>query len=155
MKVHSFLNTVVLVNGVEIQGWADGDDVIQISRRNDSASDRVGADGNMMMSISADRSGSFTFRLMQTSSSNKYLMSLVALMEGGARTFVPVQVSFQDTYRNDNVTGVFGYITKPTDVTRGGAGQTQEWTIVVERLDLLLGDPLLVGAATAIGNIFG
>ena len=61
MKVYSFQNTVMLVNGVEITGWADGDDVIKIARRADSASDKIGASGDMMVSISADKSGEFTF----------------------------------------------------------------------------------------------
>ena len=79
MKVYSFQNTVMLVNGVEITGWDEGDDVIQIERLSDSASHKIGAAGDMMVSISADKSGSFKFKLQQTSSSNKYLMSLCAL----------------------------------------------------------------------------
>lgn len=155
MKVYSFQNTVMLVNGVEITGWAEGDDVIDIARRSDSASDKVGADGTMMVSISADKSGEFKFKLQQTSSSNKYLMGLCALQEGGAKTFVPVNVLFQDTYRNDMATGTVGYIKKPTDVQRGAQAGNQEWTVVVERLDLLLGDPALVGVLTAAAAFLG
>lgn len=155
MKVYSFQNTVMLVNGVEITGWADGDDVIKIARRADSASDKIGANGDMMVSISADKSGEFTFKLQQTSSSNKYLLGLCALQEGGAKTFVPVNVLFQDTYRNDLATGTVGYIKKPAELDRGAQAGTQEWTVVVERLDLLLGDPALVGAATAVAGILG
>ena len=70
MKVYSFQNTVMLVNGVEITGWDEGDDVIQIERLSDSASHKIGAAGDMMVSISADKSGSFKFKLQQTSSSN-------------------------------------------------------------------------------------
>ena len=63
MKVYSFQNTVMLVNGVEITGWSDGDDVIDIARLVDSASHKIGADGTMMVSISADKSGEFKFKL--------------------------------------------------------------------------------------------
>jgi hypothetical protein len=155
MRAYAFNNTVVLINGVEITGWADGDDVIKISRRTDSAQDVIGAGGDMMVSLSSDKSGTFGFTLQQISSSNKYLMSLCALQEGGAKTFVPVSVLFQDTYRNDMATGTIGYIQKPADLSRGVAGAKQEWTIVVERLDMLLGDPPLVGVATAIAGAFG
>lgn len=155
MKVYSFQNTVMLVNGVEITGWADGDDVIKIARRADSASDKMGANGDMMVSISADKSGEFTFKLQQTSSSNKYLMSLCALQEGGAKTFVPVNCLFQDTYRQDLATGTVGYLKKPADLSRGDKAGTQEWTVVVERLDMLLGDPALVGVLTAAAGILG
>lgn len=155
MKVYSFLNTVVLVNGVEVTGFADGDDVIGIRRRVDSATDRVGADGTMMVALSADKSGEVTLRLLQTSSSNKYLNSLMALQEGGSKTFVPINIMFQDTYRNDTASGSIGYLKKPTDVVRGAQGNVQEWVIVVERLDVLLGDPVLVGVATGIAGLFG
>lgn len=155
MKVYSFQNTVMLVNGVEITGWADGDDVIKIARRSDSASDKIGANGDMMVSISADKSGEFTFKLQQTSSANKYLMSLCALQEGGAKTFVPVNVLFQDTYRNDLATGTVGYIKRPPELDRGAQAGAQEWVVVVERLDMLLGDPALVGVLTAAAGILG
>jgi hypothetical protein len=141
MRPYSFQNTVMLVNGVEITGWADGDDVISISRRTDSASDKVGADGRMMVSISADRSGEITFKLQMTSSSNRYLSSLIALQEAGAAKFVPVTVMFQDTFRQDLATGTIGYLKKPADLTRGSQAGNTEWTCVVERLDMLLGDP--------------
>lgn len=155
MKAYSFQNTVVLVNGVEITGWADGDDVIGIARRSDSASDKVGAGGDMMVSLSADKSGEFTFKLQQTSSSNKFLNSLMALQEGGAKTFVPVTVLFQDSYRNDLATGTIGYLKKPSDMSRGAQAGNQEWVVVVERLDMLLGDPALVGVATAAAAFLG
>lgn len=154
MKVYSFSNTVMLINGVEITGWSDGDDVIKIARRADSATDKVGADGSMVVSISADKSGEFTFKLQQTSSANKFLLGLCALQEGGAKTFVPVNCLFQDTYRNDLATGTVGYIKKPADLNRGANASDQEWTIVTERLDLLLGDPALVGILTGAAALF-
>lgn len=140
MRLYSFLNTVVLINGVEITGHAEGDDVIEIGRRNDSASDQIGAGGNMMVSLSADKSGSVKFKLQQTSGSNSFLSKITALQDGGVETFVPVNIKFQDTYRQDSAEGTVGYIKKHADVKRGAKGGEQEWEIVVERLDMLLGD---------------
>jgi Protein of unknown function (DUF3277) len=97
MHVFSFQNTVVLINGTEITGWADGDDVLQFKRRVDSASDKVGAGGDMLISLSLDKSGEFSFKLQMTSSSNKFLNDLLNLQDAGADTFVPVDVMFQDT----------------------------------------------------------
>jgi hypothetical protein len=145
MKVYSFQNTVMLINGVEITGWSDGDDVIKISRRTDSASDKMGAGGDMMVSISSDKSGEFAFKLQQTASSNKYLMSLLDRQEGGASTFVPVACLFQDTYRQDQASGTAGYLKKAPDMDRGEKASDQEWIVVVERLNMLLGDSALVG----------
>lgn len=162
MKRYSFQDTVVLVNGVEITGWADGDDAIGVKRRTPSISDKVGAGGEMMVSVSADRSGEIVFKLQQTSSSNKYLNQLCELQEAAGAQFVPVTVLLQDTYRKDTATGTIGYITKPADMTRGAQAQNQEWTIVTERLDLIFGDtgPDVLGvvgtvaaAAGALGNL--
>lgn len=135
MKQYSFLNTLLLVNGVEITGFDEGDDVIQLARINDSAAHSIGTDGEMTISISADRSGTVTFRIMQTSDSNALLSAFINAQENGA--FVPIFVQFKDTKGNDLGSGTQGYINKPADMTRGTNAQPQEWTITVERLDLL------------------
>ncbi len=135
MKEYSFLNTLLLVNGVEIGGFDEGDDVIVLDRINDSASHKVGADGEMSLSISADRSGTVTFRLMQTSDSNQYLSGLITAQENGA--FIPLFVQFKDTKGDDLGSGTQGYINRPATMTRGAANNSQEWIVTVERLDLL------------------
>lgn len=135
MREYSFLNTLLLVNGVEITGFDEGDDVIQLDRINDSAAHTIGTDGEMTVSISADRSGTVTFRLMQTSDSNAYLSGLINAQENGA--FVPIFVQFKDTKGNDLGSGTQGYINRPAGMTRGTNAQPQEWVITVERLDML------------------
>lgn len=135
MKEYSFLNTLLLVNGVEITGFDEGDDVITLDRLNDSGSHKIGADGEMSLAISADRSGTVVFRTMQTSDSNAYLSGLVNAQENGA--FVPLFVQFKDTKGGDLGSGTQGYINRPATMTRGTSPNAQEWTITVERLDLL------------------
>ncbi len=135
MREYSFLDTLLLVNGVEISGFDEGDDVITLDRINDSASHKIGADGEMSVAISADRSGEITFRLMQTSDSNTYLSGLITAQENGI--FVPTFTQFKDTRGGDLGSGTQGYIPKPATMTRGTNPNNQEWRIVVERLDLL------------------
>lgn len=137
MQTFSFLDTVVLINGVEITGWAEGDDVISIDRLGDSASHVIGADGEMTVSLSADRSGEVIFNLMQGSSSNAYLSGLITTQENGA--FIPIFIQFKDTKGNDLASGTQGYIPKPAGMQRGMNAQSQEWRVVVERLDMLHG----------------
>lgn len=137
MKDYSFLNTLLLVNGVEISGYDEGDDVIALARINDSAAHKIGTDGEMTVSISADRSGTMTFRLLQSSDSNLYLSGLITAQENGL--FVPIFAQFLDTKGLDLGSGTQGYITKPADMTRGENANSQEWVVVVERLDLLHG----------------
>lgn len=135
MKKYSFLDTILLVNSVEISGFDEGDDTILLERINDSAAHKIGSDGEMTVSISADRSGRVTFRLMQSSDSNSYLSGLVTTQENGA--FVPIFIQFKDTTGGDLGSGTQGYITKPASMTRGTNAGPQEWVVVVERLDLL------------------
>ena len=40
MKKYSFLDTLLLVNGIEMSGYDEGDDVILLARLNDSAAHR-------------------------------------------------------------------------------------------------------------------
>tara|TARA_R110000851_G_scaffold96792_2_gene209936 strand:+ start:20426 stop:20845 length:420 start_codon:yes stop_codon:yes gene_type:complete len=137
MKEYSFLDTLLLLNGVEISGFDEGDDVISLDRLNDSATHKIGTDGEMTVSISADRSGTMTFRLMQSSDSNIYLSGLITAQENGA--FVPIFAQFADTKGLDLGSGTQGYITKPAPMVRGTNANSQEWVVVVERLNLLHG----------------
>lgn len=137
MKEYSFLDTLLLVNGVEINGFDEGDDVISLDRLNDSAAHKIGTDGEMTVSISADRSGTCTFRLMQSSDSNTYLSGLITAQENGA--FVPIFLQFKDTRGLDIGSGTQGYINRPATMTRGTNANSQEWIITVERLDMLHG----------------
>lgn len=140
MQVYSFLNIAVYVNGVQLVEWPEGDDAITVKRRVDSASDKIGADGKMVLSISSDKSGEFSFKLQQTSPSNKYLGGLLNQMEAGADTFVPISVRVEDTFRNDVSSGAVCYVKKPADLARGMTAGTQEWVIVAENLDMIFGD---------------
>lgn len=137
MKVYSFLNTIMLVNGSEITEWDEGDDVISIERRVDSAIDVVSADGVMSVAISADKSGVVGCRLQQTSTSNITFNTLIGAQENGA--FIPIFIQFKDTGGLDLASGTQGYIRKHPTVTRGSGLNGQLWEVVVERLDLLLG----------------
>ncbi len=136
MKNYSFANTIALVNGFEITGWDQSDDSINITRRNDSAIDVVGNDGTMTVAVSPDKSGAFTFKLQQTSSSNTLLSGLVNGQENGL--FVPIYAQFKDTQGGDLASGTAGYIKKHGDITRGRGVNIVTWEIIVERLDMLL-----------------
>ncbi len=151
MKSISFPNGHMFVNGLEIINFGSDDDVIKFERLAESVQYKVGAGGNMVISHSADKSGKLTIKLQPTSPSNAYLMGFANLQGGGPQTFVPIVVSFQDVYRKDVATGIPGCIVKVPDFMRGmdNSGNDMEWEIVFERYDLLVGNPLFVGFATA------
>ena len=135
MQTYTFADITLLIQGSEITGYDDGDDVITLDRLNDSASHTMGVDGEMTVSLSTDLSGTVVFRLLSTSDSNGFLSSLVSSQENGA--FIPVFIQMKDNRNNDLGSGTQGYMRRPAAMTRGRNVQPQEWTIVVERLDLL------------------
>ena len=135
MQTYSFADITLLVQGVEITGYDEGDDIITLDRLNDSAAHTIGGDGEMTVSLSTDRSGSVVFRLLSTSDSNALMSGLISSQENGA--FIPVFVQMKDNRNNDLGSGTQGYILRPSAMVRGQNVQPQEWTIVVERLDLL------------------
>jgi len=135
MKAYSFNNVIMLVQGQEITGWPKGDDAIMCERFEDSGQHIIGVDGKMTLSISNDRSGSITFKLMQTSESNALLTALITSQENGA--FVPVFIQIKNTQGGELISGTQGYITKPAKQTFGQNANETEWIITVERLDLI------------------
>jgi hypothetical protein len=134
MQTYSMVNMVVTINGVQITGFADGDDVIQVKRRVDAASDKMGAGGDMAVSISTDKSAEITLRLLQTADSNSYLQTLTNSQEFLGADFVPVQIDVRDLRRLDEAHSTSGYMKKPAEWQRGAAVNTQEWVIVCENL---------------------
>jgi hypothetical protein len=137
MRVYSFATTIVLINGVQLVGWANGDDVISIKYRNDAISDEVDMYGRMLTSVSRDISGEITFKLQTTSSGNKFLSGLLSAQR--LMSFTPIFVMFKDSFSQDTASGTRGYIKKYSDIVRGANAGETEWTIIVEKLSMLLG----------------
>jgi hypothetical protein len=122
-----------------VSGWGEGEDVFMGERLEDAISHKMGADGKMSPNINANRAGKITIKLMETSPSNAVLRYINALQEGGSQSFAPINVLFQGITTGDSVGGVSGYIQKVADIKRGNGVNEQEWVIVVEEYDVLLG----------------
>lgn len=135
MQEYSFAKSFLLVNGVEISGYDEGDDVITLRRLNDNSAHIISADGVMTVSFHPDRSGEIIFRLNQASASNGFMSALVTAQE--ANTLVPIAVQFTDLNGKDLISATTGYIPRPADVVRGLNTQSQEWRIVVEKLVMI------------------
>ncbi len=137
MYAHSFKNCVVIVDGRPLVNFAEGDDVVTIEPRNDGATDLVGADGQMAVSISADQSATMTVRLMQTSPDNRFLQQIFDRQRAEG-LFIPLMVSYRDLKTGEEGSGR-GYIPRLPTMTRGAGVNTHEWTIVIEALVLNFG----------------
>jgi hypothetical protein len=154
MKFYDWRKSLTTVNGVPVTNFASGDDAFKAERLADNASHEVGVDGNMVVSLSADKSGQVTIKLQQTSPTNSYLNKITSGQDYMAG-FVPVIVNQMDTYRSDNVDTTVGYVKKHPDYTRGAKAATVEWVFIFEYMVMLLGDPPFVGLPTAIAEALG
>lgn len=137
MKLYSFAETTLLVNGRELTGFDNSDDSIAMRRLEDSMGHVIGNKGEMAAFVRASKAGEILVKLQQTSDDNRFLATLMAAAENGA--FIPVAVMFKDNLGSDIITGNRGYLRKPADMQRGTPVGSQQWGIVVERLDMLLG----------------
>ncbi len=125
----------MLVQGQEITGYPEGEDVILCERLEDSGKHVIGVDGKMTLNISNDRSGTITFKLLQNSESNLLLTTLITAQENGA--FIPVFVQIKNTEGGELISGTQGYINKPSGIGFGESISESEWTITIERLDFI------------------
>jgi hypothetical protein len=143
----AFVNGVLLLTspvGVEqASGFADGDDVIMLEFREDQITDKVGADGKMTISVSADKSCKLTLKMQQTSPTNSYLSKLMDLQAAIRPSFAVLAATFQDAQRQDVASLLAGYITKHASLKRGKQATDVEWVMHFERGDVLFGAPEL------------
>jgi len=141
MRVFSFGNITAVLDAIhEVTGYGSGDDTISAERATDGATHVMGADGSMAVAISTDKSGTVTFKLLQTSSSNRYLLQRYAAQEAGPGSFVPVNLNVKDVHRQDVIIGIAGYLKKLPAVKRGEKVTEQEWAIVFQQLWYDFGD---------------
>lgn len=159
MKASAFQDTAVIFSAApllphEATGWADGDDVFKIAKLADAATFKVGAKGNMAVSINADQSAEITMKFFSNSPTNKYLNDVLNLQRN-TRTWAPIGVTFQDLVRLDSAVAITGFIKKLPDITRGGGITNQEWTIVVPDIYIVLANPSFAGFNQAFAEAMG
>ncbi|MBA2878052.1 hypothetical protein HNR63_001106 [Anoxybacillus kamchatkensis] len=74
-KTYDFKKVSVIVNGVFIAGFMDGEP-ISVEKNEDDIIPHVGADGDVTYAESADKTGTITLTLKQTSASLPFLQNL-------------------------------------------------------------------------------
>lgn len=89
---YSFDKVEVIVAGVPVTGFADGDDAITIERNMALNEHLDGAGGDVVNIEKASRSGVVTIKLLQTSPMNAVLSGLLAKQEAGRFDAFPIVV---------------------------------------------------------------
>lgn len=120
----------IIVGGVPVSGYADGD-FVSAEYASDAAMLKEGADGSPAISYKRGaRGGTITVTLLQTSMSNSYLSGALFAQKsiGGASTTIPIMI--YNAQGGQTVTMVRAAFQKEPNVTYSAEVGTVEWTFV-------------------------
>lgn len=146
MNKYAFGDLIPLFNGVPLTGFAEGDDVISVKKRVDTFSDKVGADGQMTVVKSSDKSGEIIMKFMQGSAGSAALDGFYA-KQNVRGAFLPGAFVLYNPTTLEEVIAAACYIKKTADMTRGAGLNSEEWAIVCEDLYLFRSAVGAFGAA--------
>lgn len=118
----------VVVDGTILTGFAEGT-FVSIERSEESYVMYVGSKGEVARSVNANKSGTITITLDQTSPSNAVLRRLA----NSVATF-PISVVDQNTGETSG--GNNAWVEQPASKEFGNEIGTREWTIVVPELEV-------------------
>lgn len=126
----------LIVGGHIVGGFADGT-FVSVERNNDSYSRVGGADGEQTRARSNDKSGRFTFTLLQSSTSNSVLQGFQIADEVGNSGQVPVMV--KDGNGSELVVAAAAWVVKPANVEHGKEVSNREWVLETGNVDFFGG----------------
>ncbi|MGL5015968.1 MAG: phage protein [Bacteroidales bacterium] len=151
MKQYSFYNVDLIIDGFVIaDGFSDSNAIITASRDAPQHGKVMDARGKMIAVSSADKSGTISFDLLQTSDTNTWMQTRAlashdSATSGGTDTFIPVQVMINDKMGRAVATGVNGMIVMQPAMARGTGLTTNTWVLQFEQLWIALGEYETVG----------
>ena len=144
MATYSFLNCVAALVGpggaINIgSGAGVADEGITLSPVGDRDSMITGADGSVMHTLNADKSGTLTVRLLKTSPTNAQLSLMFAMQTVSSALHGLNVITVRDTARGDVATCRQVAFRKLPVLSFTKAGAIQEWEFNAGVVDILLG----------------
>ena len=127
---------LVIVGAAEIGGYTDGS-FVKVARDEDAYSKVVGADGQVSRARNANRTGSVTITLKQTSASNDALSILAAADEVGNAGVVPLVI--KDLMGTTAVATAECWVKKLPDMDFAKEVSDREWVIDCGLLEIYVG----------------
>lgn len=133
---YSFKNVNVIFGILEVQGFAEGDDVVNITFNTDQFNLVVGAKGDATRVQTNDNSALVTVKVLQTSQSYKELLALYNIDKGTGAGVLPLTVSNKET--GETFVGINAWIVKNPDIVRGQGANAVEFTFAVAEGDMVV-----------------
>lgn len=144
MQAYSFLNTQATLSGpggsINLgYGAATAAEGITITRAGDKNVMTIGADGEGMNTLRADKSGSFTVRLLKVAPANAQLMAMYNAQSISAALWGQNVLTVTQTGVGDLHTARQCAFKKVPDISYKQDGDIVEWTFDAVKIDSLLG----------------
>ena len=127
LTLYSFDNVVVTIDGREVIGLWEGDDVVSLERPTDLGSALTGADGASVVSITADQSATLTIKLQPNSAMNAYFEQCVKRMRMGSQRLIAVAV--RDTSTGEGGGCSAAVVIREPSKTWGATATEREWQL--------------------------
>lgn len=144
MATYSFLDVnATLVGAAAVinlgNGAATAEEGITIEPNGDKNTMLIGADGEGMHSLHADKSGTVTIRLLKTSPTNAKLMALYAAQTAASNLHGQNVITITNSKSGDvTVARECAFKKKPT-IAYAKDGNVQEWAFDAIKIDTILG----------------
>lgn len=144
MATYSFLNVQATIAGpggsINIgAGCGNAQEGITVARAGDKNVMLIGADGEGMNTLRADKSGQFTIRLLKTSPANAQLMAMYNAQSLSSTVWGNNVITVTQTGVGDLHTGRQCAFKKVPDMNYKAEGDIVEWVIDAIKIDGLLG----------------
>lgn len=124
---YSFSNVNVIFGILELEGYAEGDDVVTIESETEQFADIAGAKGDVVRSQTNDNRCTVTVKLLQTSASNKELTALYNLDRTTGAGILPLVVEDKETGESYVVNNA--WIQRVPSIVRGQGVNSMDWII--------------------------
>lgn len=143
MPTYSFQDVNATLVGTGVinlgAGAANAEEGITIEMGGDKNSMMIGADGEGMHSLHADKSGQVTVRLLKTSPQNAKLMAMYALQTAASNLHGQNTITITNSKSGDvTIARECAFKKKPT-IVYAKDGNVQEWVFDAIKIDTILG----------------
>lgn len=144
MSTYSFLDVAATLVGatgfIDLgNGAANAEEGISINMAGEKNSMMIGADGEGMHSLHADKSGQITIRLLKTSPQNAKLMAMYIAQTTASNLHGQNTITITNVKSGDVTVGREAAFKKKPDISYAKDGNVQEWVFDCIKIDTVLG----------------
>lgn len=129
VSAYSMVNVVATIDRRAVQGFWDGDDAVTVDRNADRGTGLVGADGDSIFSITADKSAAITLRLQHTSPTHRLLHQKLKQQQARGALYGGFSFSVKDLASGEGGSADKVYIQAAPSDGKGVNASAREWVL--------------------------